>query len=75
MDKFTKEDLKELFEINHWPSISIYMPTQRASDTQQNSIRFKTLVQKSESTLSDYQYKDANKLLAEAKKLYNDIAF
>jgi hypothetical protein len=75
MDKFTKEDLKELFEINHWPSISIYMPTQRAADTQQNSIRFKTLVQKSESTLSDYQYKDANKLLAEAKKLYNDIAF
>ncbi len=75
MDKFTKEDLKELFEINQWPSISIYMPTQRAADTQQNSIRFKTLVQKSESTLSDYQYKDANKLLAEAKKLYNDIAF
>jgi len=75
MDKFTKDDLKELFEINQWPSISIYMPTQRAADTQQNSIRFKTLVQKSESTLSDYQYKDANKLLTEAKKLYNDIAF
>ncbi len=75
MDKFTKDDLKQLFEINQWPSISIYMPTQRAADTQQNSIRFKTLVQKSESTLSDYQYKDASKLLTPAKKLYNDIAF
>lgn len=75
MDKFTKDDLKELFETNHWPSISIYMPTQRAANTQQNSIRFKTLIQKAENTLSDYQYKDANKLLGEAKKLYNDIVF
>ena len=75
MDKFTKDDLKDLLEINQWPSISIYMPTQRAADTQQNSIRFKTLIQKSENTLSDYQYKDAVKLLAPAKKLYNDIAF
>lgn len=75
MDKFTKDDLKDLFEINQWPSISVYMPTQRAADTQQNSIRFKTLIQKSENTLSDYQYKDAAKLLAPAKRLFNDIAF
>ncbi len=67
MDNFTKDDLKELFEIKQWPSISVYMPTQRAGDSQQNSIRFKTLLQKAESNLSDYQFKDAGKLLAPAK--------
>ncbi len=75
MDNFTKDDLKELFEIKQWPSISVYMPTQRAGDSQQNSIRFKTLLQKAESNLSDYQFKDAGKLLAPAKKLYNDTGF
>ena len=75
MNNFTKDDLKELFEIKEWPSISVYMPTQRAGDSQQNSIRFKTLLQKAENTLSDYQFKDASKLLAPAKKLHNDVAF
>lgn len=75
MNSFTKDDLKELFEINQWPSVSVYMPTQRAGDSQQNSIRFKTLLQKAENNLSDYQFKDAGKLLAPAKKLYNDTGF
>ncbi len=75
MDNFTKENLKELSDNREWPSVSIYMPMERAAGSQQNPIRFKTMVKKAENMLLDYGYKKGNNILESAEKLYNNLSF
>ncbi len=77
MDSFTKDDLKELSENREWPSVSIYMPMERAGGSEQNPIRFKTMVKKAENMLSDYGYinKKGSNLVESAEKIYNNVSF
>ena len=76
MDNFTKEDLKVLSENREFPSISVYMPMQRAAGSQQNPIRFKTMLKKAENMLLDYGLKKGkNNFLEPAERVYNDVSY
>ena len=49
--KFSRE-LSRLAEIDDWPAVSIFMPTfKNAADTDQNPIRFKSLLRKARAEL------------------------
>ncbi len=75
MDEFKREDLRELIDNGSWPSVSIYMPMNRAEDVRQNHIRFKNLVRNSQKGLLDNEYKNADKLLNKAYKVVEDQSF
>ena len=53
MDIFTRHHLQELIENQHRPCVSIFLPTHRAgSETRQDPIRFKNLVNQAEEQLA-----------------------
>lgn len=55
MDRFDKDDLRELLQYTHRPCTTLYMPTFRAGDeVQQNPIRFKNLIREAEDRLQSY---------------------
>lgn len=78
MDRITKEDLQHLLEHEGYPSVSIYMPTQKAgTDVQQNRIRLKNILRRAEEQLAERGIRrvDAEKLLEPAWNLINDSLF
>ncbi len=73
----SREDLTTLIENRGDPAISIYMPTQRAGDTEQNLIRFKNSLAEAERQLDDYGYRpaDTRSFLKPLAELLNDSPF
>ena len=72
MDRFTREDLKELAEALVEPAVSVYMPTFRSGrEVRQNAIRCKNLVKQAFVQLSERGMEDeeVRHLLAEASSL------
>ena len=78
-------DLLDINEVNRLieqrgkePSISIYMPTQKAADTAQNPIRFKNMLNKVEERLSSKELgskQEIKELLEPAHRLTSDSIF
>jgi len=72
------EDVTFLMERQRGTCVSLYMPTlRRGSETQQNQIRYKNLLRKSEETLITQGMKaaEAKDFLSSATKLIHDMPF
>lgn len=55
MDRFTREDLKRLTDVDTEAAVSLYMPTYRAGrEVRQNAIRFKNLAKRVEKQLASH---------------------
>ncbi|MFW6102526.1 MAG: hypothetical protein ACOC6O_02595 [Chloroflexota bacterium] len=77
MKILSREELGMLVKDSGNPAASIYMPTHRAGDTQQDPIRLKNLLREAEGRLVDYglRVSDAGKLLEPAQQLLRDSHF
>jgi hypothetical protein len=82
MDVVTREDLKDLVEVQGGPCVSIYQPAHRAApDTRpyapQDTIRFKNLVREAERRLADsgLRPREVQGLLEPARTLLADPTF
>jgi len=73
MEPLTRDDLKILMEKRQGPCISLFMPTHRAGETQQNAIRFKNLLREAEKHLIERGQDERNiqQLLIPAQALLN----
>ncbi|MFO7772622.1 MAG: hypothetical protein R6V59_01530 [Dehalococcoidia bacterium] len=73
----SREDLAALMQDPGNPAVSIYMPTHRAGDIEQDPIRLKNLLREAESQLVDYGLRtaDARSLLEPARQLLPDSHF
>lgn len=79
MNLFPKDELKTLVEKRHYPSVSIFMPTERLSrEVQQNPIRLKNLLKTAQNRLTeetDLNSSEIESLLKPAADLLDDTAF
>jgi len=77
MKNLSVEELEMLMQTTADPAISIYMPTQRTGDTEQNQIRLKNLLRDTGNQLLDYGLRspDAHSLLEPAHQLLPDLSF
>ena len=78
MDVLKRTDFQQLVETNGKWHISIYMPTHRAgNEQQQNPIRLKNLMAQAEKKLLDYGVRrpEVQALLQPAEELLRDHAF
>lgn len=72
-----KHDVRLLQAVNHYPSVSILMPTHRsAPENRQDPIRFKNLVTEATNRLlQEFSKRDIGPLLANLDKLAEEIDF
>jgi hypothetical protein len=77
MSLLSRDEIQTLIQTSHGPCVSIFMPTFRAGDTQQNPIRFKNLLRSAEERLAGWGLRngDAESLLDPARRLMDDRAF
>lgn len=77
MDVLAKEDLRSLSEKQEGPCVSIFTPTHRGADTQQDLIRFKNLLREAEERLiaAGVRATEARQLLEPAQGLLPDALF
>ncbi len=77
MENLTLDQIKDLAQQTQSPSISLYLPTHRAQDTQQNAIRFKNLLRDVKQQLLDsgMRPREASALLQPAQVLLKDTLF
>jgi hypothetical protein len=78
MDTFTRDELRQLVEADGKWHVSIYLPTQRAgNEQQQNPIRFKNLLAQAEKKLLDYDVRrpEVDEMLRSAADLLADPMF
>jgi release factor family 3 len=77
MSLLSRDEIQTLIQTSHGPCVSIFMPTFRAGDTQQNPIRFKNLLRSAEERLPGWGLRngDAESLLDPARRLMDDRGF
>jgi len=77
MKNLSNEELGLLMQTSGEPAVSIYMPTLRTGDIQQNQIRLKNLLREAEGQLLEYGLRrpDALSLLELAQQLMPDLPF
>ena len=77
MKTLSRDDLSALVEGPQQMGVSIYMPTHRTGDTEQDPIRLKNLLREAESQLVAYgiSASDAGELLEPAERLLLDSHF
>ena len=77
MKTLSRDELIALVERPQEMGVSIYMPTHRTGDTEQDPIRLKNLLREAEGQLVDYgiNISDAGGLLEPAKQLLTDSHF
>lgn len=77
MNLITKEGLRDLIEERGSPCVSIYMPTHRKLETQQDQIRFKNLLRQAEERLliSGLRSPEASRLLEPGRELLENPFF
>ncbi|MBW1988896.1 MAG: hypothetical protein JRI97_05055 [Deltaproteobacteria bacterium] len=75
MDMISREELRNLLEVQADPCVSLYMPTEsRGQETRQNPIRFRNLLNEAEKK-ADGRKKEVRKALEPAFRLLNDTPF
>jgi len=77
MKILSREELGTLMQSLGEPAVSIYMPTHRTGDIEQDPIRLKNLLREAEGQLVDYGLRvpDARSLLEPARQLLPDLHF
>jgi len=78
MSMISRDEIQSLIQSSgEPPCVSIFMPTLRTGDTQQNPIRFKNLLRAAEEGLEQWGLRDgeATTLLAPARRLMDDRIF
>ncbi|MFU8795941.1 MAG: hypothetical protein ACNA7X_01410 [Dehalococcoidia bacterium] len=77
MKNLSSEELGLLMQTPGNPAVSIYLPTQRTGDIEQNQIRLKNLLREAEKQLLEYGLRrpDALSLLEPAQQLLPDLPF
>src|SRR5512138_157223 len=78
MDRLGRDDLRQLVETNGTWHVSIYLPTQRAgNEQQQNPIRLKNLLAQADKKLLDYGVRrpEVEEILRSAMDLLEDSMF
>ncbi len=77
MDLISKDELRRLIEDQQSACVSIYMPTHRKLEAQQDRIRFKNLVRRAEDGLLQLGLRspEAAALLEPARRLLDDAMF
>jgi hypothetical protein len=77
MSESFQKELQQLVQTSSGPCVSLFMPTVKAGDTQQNSIRFKNLLRTAAERLEERGLRspEADQLLEPAKGLINDYSF
>jgi len=77
MNLISKDELRGLIEDQQSPCVSIYMPTHRKLEAQQDRIRFKNLLRRAEGGLLQLGLRspEAAGLLEPARKLLDDAMF
>ncbi|MBE0431398.1 MAG: hypothetical protein IBX67_06195 [Dehalococcoidia bacterium] len=77
MRMLSTEELGRLMESVENPAVSIYMPTHRVGDIEQDPIRLKNLLREAEARLGDYGLRtaDTRNLLEPAERLLADSHF
>jgi hypothetical protein len=77
MSLLSRDEIQTLTQTAGGPCVSIFMPTLRAGDTQQNPIRFKNLLRDAEERLAGWDLRngDAAAFLDPARRLMDDRAF
>lgn len=77
MSVLSREEIQTLTQTSGGPCVSIFMPTLRAGDTQQNPIRFKNLLRSAEERLAGWDLRngDAEAFLDPARRLMDDRNF
>ncbi|HZA20219.1 MAG TPA: hypothetical protein VE889_05125, partial [Actinomycetota bacterium] len=73
----TQEDLREILADRPGPAVSIYQPTHRGVDSEQDALRFKNLVNQAEDRLVEEGNRraEACKLLEPVRSLLNNREF
>lgn len=74
MKLISQNEIQTLIRRDGGPCVSIYMPTVRVGDTQQNKIRLKNLLRQAEERLAERGMRDteATELLTPARRLLDD---
>ncbi|HVR99204.1 MAG TPA: hypothetical protein VMW27_21470 [Thermoanaerobaculia bacterium] len=77
MSVLPRKEIETLLRTSGGPCVSIFQPTVRVGDTQQNSIRFKNLLRTAAERLSDRGLRnpEADQLLDPARRLIDDYSF
>jgi hypothetical protein len=77
MNESFRKELQTLIQTAGGPCVSLFMPTVKAGDTQQNSIRYKNLLRSAAERLEERGLRspEADALLEPAKGLVNDYSF
>ncbi|NLE01652.1 MAG: hypothetical protein GX640_17445 [Fibrobacter sp.] len=78
MDLFTEDDLRELISVHYENCVSLYMPSFRTgSETQQNPIRFKNLIDNAEESLISrgIRASDASIFMAPVRRILQNPTF
>ena len=77
MNIITREDIQKLLKEQGGLYISLYAPMERSGDTQQNPIRFKTLLSEAEKRLSEHGLResDIKDFLSPVKKFQQNSLF
>jgi len=77
MSVLSRDEIQTLTQTAGGPCVSIFMPTLRVGDTQQNPIRFKNLLRSAEERLGGWGLRngDAEAFLDPARRLMDDRAF
>ncbi len=77
MKVLSREELTTLIGIQQDPSVSIYMPTHRSGDTDQDPIKLRNLLRQAENHLVKYGLRstDAKEILVPVRKLLPDPHF
>jgi len=72
-----REELGTLMQSSGHPAVSIYLPTHRVGDIEQDPIRLKNLLREGEAQLADYGLRtaDARSLLKPIEQLFADSHF
>lgn len=77
MNLISQKEIQSLIQRTGGPCVSLFMPTVRVGDTQQNPIRLKNLIRQAEVRLQDLGMRDieAVELLEPARRLLDDQHF
>jgi hypothetical protein len=77
MTLLSKDEIQRLTQTSQGPCVSIFMPTLRTGDTQQNPIRFKNLLRSAEERLAGWGLGngDFDSFLDPARRLIGDRSF
>src|SRR4051794_1801229 len=77
MSLLSRDEIQTLTQTSGGPCVSIFMPTLRTGDTQQNPIRFKNLLRSAEERLAGWGLRngDSDSLLDPARRLVDDRLF